>query len=369
MPRIPTFSRDFDSPIESAAEIEALRRAQYQFYRRQGIVNAQNQLENRGIQVAQAFTVNGLIQQVMANATEETSAVIAAISRSYKGLMQSNAGAFRSMFDQVGQKAMLASYTSYKRRPFQTGAGSYRAEEQGKWKRDAGGKLEKALKSRNMFVATKDGLLFINRQHLDIAARQWYRLNFGAGYVGQQGRRPRSYSLSLFNTPGGKISLKDYQPSIGFKIPAGLWSKGGLGATVNLSSVRLPGQARGDQLEPIGYIESKYGKGTTGKIKQAFAKQGVKRFPAMRKRISKGIRATGFLDAGISVISREAPRGLEKLFADLAEESIGRGRNRTTRAQFEKSGVSTKELNAILSEYEKVILATGKQADATLNRR
>jgi hypothetical protein len=226
---------------------------------------------------------------------------------------------FRKAYENVGIAAGIASYDAYqavkKTRPPGEARTPYR---QGS--RDSGGILERALLSRNMFIVGTNGIAWPNFDYLDSQARQWYRLNFGAGDRGKggfseayQSRRTSNpsaaaiYDVAAFSDELGglqediKLSFQAFNPSPSFLVPYGFWK----GEDGNVS----PQAARRGQDQFI--LGTQYGSFTSvahkdGKNVVAVSLQR-KRVSQQARRVSRGIAAWGFLNAGLQVIAEQAP--------------------------------------------------------------
>lgn len=131
--------------------------------------------------------------------------------------------------------------------------------------RDANGRLLRALQSDLFYRGTNTGIGFINEKLLNDEARQWHRLNFGAGAAaGAPGLPVRvTWQGALLATVG----LSD-GPSAPFSIPRGIWEKGGF-------------YPRGDM---------------------------------RNAKPTKGIKGEHFLDAGLKVLDRELGPTYENLY-------------------------------------------------------
>lgn len=142
--------------------------------------------------------------------------------------------------------------------------------------RDANGRMEAALSSPEFFRATYDGIGFGNVRLLDRTARQWHRLNFGAGDAAGPGAR--QYPVRWQGLVLGTVGFTD-GPSRPFAMPRGIFREG------------------------------------------AFYPRGPR--PIYRTR---GIQAWHFLDAGPETLAREmgpAYEGVHRQWAASAKRGVG----------------------------------------------
>lgn len=192
------------------------------------------------------------------------------------------------------QAAILSAYRGRNRRnPVQP----YRSDAPGKWKRDSNGAMERALNSTDFFKATASGLGFINMDAMDRAARQWYRLNFGAGPAGSTTPRPGAFPLQVLGRNTGlSLSLRGNTPSGAYMIPAGVWRpRGG-----------------GSEFIPIGYL-AEIGR-TVGARNSARV--------ASKKRMSVGFPGYNFMDAGMDDLAAGLSKGYSLLAQSWFQEAV-----------------------------------------------
>jgi hypothetical protein len=135
--------------------------------------------------------------------------------------------------------------------------------------RYAGGRLEAALSASGFAVATGEGIMFGDVDLLDAAARQWARLNYGAG-GDADGGGSRQFRVGLSNLETAAMGIdRPVRPP--FMMPEGFWR------TSNQSSEAKA--SGGDEFYPTGITAD---------------------FTA-----TKGIRAEHWMDAGVKVIAAE----------------------------------------------------------------
>ncbi len=233
-------------------------------------------------------------------------------------------GQRQQMFEKIGQKAQKSVVASYDQ-VVTRGANArgnrypYRLQARQPNKRYAGGRLRGALKHKRFYEATADGLRFINVDHLTRTARQWARLNAGAGPAGQGSRR--RFTVTWSNLVVGAIGVEQAaRPA--FYLPRGYWFARGPGQVVSADS----GRVGLDEFYPMG----------TGPFRgRRRTDTGAHRTPGPyvgwgpgigKRRPSRGIRARNFLDAGAETIARQVPKGYEQLYRDLWNQGvIGKG--------------------------------------------
>lgn len=117
------------------------------------------------------------------------------------------------------QRAILADYAKAQAQ-FGRNIAPYRLS-----KRDAGGKLRRALGSKSFYRGTYEGIGIVNTTVLDSTARQWHRLNFGARPAGTY--TPTMYQVRFGNLVAGSFGFADEEPSAPFLMPKGVFSGDG----------------------------------------------------------------------------------------------------------------------------------------------
>lgn len=161
--------------------------------------------------------------------------------------------------------------------------------------RYAGGVLLQTLANRQFIRPSASGIQFGNSKLLDANAKQWYRLNFGAGAKGEAAAKPKSTPMVFFNrTISSRASLDNYGPSSGFVMPSGFFSSDFKSATTG-----------GKYAKPTG-LDAFY-----------LYKKGLGQSPGS-KIIGKGTPTRGispmfFLQAGTEVINTQYPKRVTSL--------------------------------------------------------
>lgn len=294
------------------------------------IAGQQKKLARHGLQlVAQV----GAAEMVAAAAESASGAVaerLQQINAFYADAQRSRRRALATAYDQVGQEAVKATVRAYDAR--HKPGDPYRANASGKMRRDAGGKLRSALASPNMYLAGPDGIAFVNEDWLDSRARQWYRLNFGAGSRGAEGDRPKSYRMKFLNQQTNLgVSLGAFQPSAPFRMPAGIFLDGGE------PIARDKGRRGLDEFAPANYVKRNM-PDIHGSIRYD------------RAGFTKGIEASNFLDRGVQTIAREFPNVTTEFVLSELRRSIESGGSKGAPA---KAAIDLDDMNKIVRQIKK----------------
>jgi hypothetical protein len=215
--------------------------------------------------------VNAALTSGLAVATRATSKQLIELAQAVqKGAVNNDkTAAINRRIVKKAQTATVNSYAAYRR---SGGPSGYRRGE-GRHPRFSGGVLRDALRSEKMIHSDSRTISFINQEHLDSEAKQWARLNFGAGPRGAGSPKSRPFPLRISNVVVADIGL-DGKPSKPFSIPRGYFTN-----TI------------GDELNGAFFLS---GEGPT-----------PQRLTIIKKMPTAGIRAEHFLDNGLAVIARE----------------------------------------------------------------
>lgn len=159
-------------------------------------------------------------------------------------------------------------------------------------RRFADGKLRQALGSRDFWEADARGIRFINVDLLNRKAKQWARLSAGAGGRGSGSRQ--QFEVRWGNLVVAALGL-NMRPSPAFTIPKGYW--------VDPSGSPVGPGARGSaRFFPMGEGPRSGARSHTSAVND----EGKRvRVPMQRRRVTRGIEARNFLDAGVRRIARE----------------------------------------------------------------
>jgi hypothetical protein len=167
------------------------------------------------------------------------------------------------------------------------------------------GRLLNALRDPSMAVGTADGIEFINTALLDSKARQWARLNFGAGPATGAAR-----GSGPFPQPNARIQFGSNQ---------------GI-------SLRLNNPPRPNFRVPVGYFDTEgrfyLAKKKTRWIKAPKGSETVGGYPSAP--FSKGgIAPRRFLDAGLVALGQNFGREYRVHFQQVAEQVKAKAGSRT----------------------------------------
>lgn len=257
---------------------------------------------------------------------QEATGKIATVMDLYAEVLKSNYRNRRRRMNRVNQivaadvrERVLVAYDQ-RVKSGRSGPSGYRANAPGKWKRYAGGKMELGLEDPGFINTGFDGINFANMNVLDRYAKQWYRLNFGAGPRGQGGGRyrPGEYRLNLFGqATGAPVSLKQYKASAAYRVPAGLFFDPNTGSVQNLSGSRR----RRDIFQPKGApVEDKLRKKLSNRQGRSYGlvKSGT---PVWKGGMSRGFAGYHFLDAGVRRLAGIWPLAMLRLIEEWVEEA------------------------------------------------
>lgn len=216
---------------------------------------------------------------------------------------------------ELAQQSVLRSYAAtVTGRKQAAGRNPYRANAGGKMKRYAGGQLRAALADPAHIEVSPSLLSFMDVGILDARAKHWARLNAGALGKGKGSRR-------RFEMRWGDLTIAaigvEMSPSAPFTVPRGYWWDGAKGQPVGPHE-----QAHGDsEFHPMGSGPRKRARSY---LQGRTADDAVRRVPLQRAKLSAGIEARNFLDAGVATIARELPKSYDRLYERLFETAIAK---------------------------------------------
>jgi hypothetical protein len=251
----------------------------------------------RGITAMVAVTAGKVIQEAALSTSGEMGRQLAVFAAAYKSSVRRSRGTkIANIHRNAAVRAQSAILTAYRGRNRRNPAQPYRQNAPGKWKRDSNGAMERGLNSTDFFKATGAGLQFINMDSMDRAARQWYRLNFGAGPAAAATPVPGAFPLQILGQDTGlRLSLQGFGASDPFMMPAGVWKPSG----------------GGSEFVPIGYLREV---GT-----HAGARNAAR--TASKKRMSLGFPGYNFLDAGMDDLAAGLSQGYTLLAQSWFKEA------------------------------------------------
>lgn len=287
-------------------------------------------LSASGVSLSSSALSRQMVAQAAQNTAGVTGEILSQIGLFYNDAVRERRRSLETAYGDVGRQANTAVAARYRRTKGRSGAGAYRANASGKYKRDAGGKLGRALTSENMFLAGPDGISYVNMPFLDSQARQWYRLNFGAGPRGVASQRPASKRVIFFGEQTNlDVGLQGLGPSASFSMPGGLFTNG-QGQAIPFNPAR-----RGkDRFDPGSYLK--------GRPNVLSRSSGVK----LKQIQTQGIAAQNFLDAGTDVIARGMPAVTTKFIRGILQESFAAGGAKGAPA---RAGLDTKNIERLLT--------------------
>lgn len=268
-------------------------------------------------QVGQAYQMSladGFAEAVAA-ATVEVSKIVRDIARVIEsGVGKAELARAHETIARKGQDSVLRSYDQTVTGRNKRRLGPYRDVDypanNPRNRRFADGKLRAALASQDFWEADAQGIRFINVDELNRKAKQWARLSAGAGGRGT-GSRQR-FEVRWGGLVVAALGL-NMRPSPTFMIPKGYWFDPNSGQPVG------PGARGSSQFYPLGEGPRASARQTTTAVTQ----EGTRvRIPLQRRRMTAGIQARNFLDAGVRRISRELGPTYERMHKDWFDKRI-----------------------------------------------
>lgn len=316
----------------SMLQYAMLQQREYQSrYERLNQTRQKQQLD-AGMNFSVQLGAKEIIQGTAKYAANDTAFTVGEIGRVYSKVIRDRRHTLSKINAEVAQLAIQSTVDRYndehgKRGRFrESSALPYRADVSGPNHRYAGGVLKSALASPLMAEAQVDGVSFLNETFLNAVAKQWYRLNFGAGARaheegpgGGNATTFQKYRAAFYTEALGKEALGSGQSlslkrpaSPSFYIPAGLWFSGSKGMAPSLSrrgSDQFVLDRAGSKLSNLG--KSHFGSVAGGR----FGEVGFQ-----RRKVSRGIAAWSFLDAGIQSIAHNFPVAMADYLAKVFRE-------------------------------------------------
>lgn len=272
-----------------------------------------------GLRNLQTFATRGIVADAAAQAQGEVAKILGLYGKALTSQYRNRRKRMTTINRKVGEDAQRFSLQAYEARVNQKNTPAYRATANGKWHRYAGGKMKKAISDPEFFRAAWDGVYFGNSNVMDRHAKQWYRLNFGAGPKGSTGPyKAGEYRLRFFGeASGAPVSLREYRPSEAYYMPRGLF------LNRNSAIPQKLGASRGDVFHPRRAPATQ------------FSQRGARSIRSNRDIIGKewrggltaGFGGFHFLDAGVKRIAATWPIGLTRMIQEWVDEAdrVGTG--------------------------------------------
>jgi hypothetical protein len=202
-------------------------------------------------------------------------------------------------------KQIIRAYKSGKKR----GREPYRQNDLRKIKRYSDGQMDKALQKSNFIKGDSTGIT-MDFSILGKYAKQWARLNFGAGTAGSRSKSVGDEKIKMFRrTLQDSPTLSKFGPRPGFLTPSSQISKksGGFrsfGVSSDKPYAKTPSPASIVRTNPGKYI-----------YVYQFKQKGLGNRGFLPKK-SKGIRGWRFIDTGIAYMNDQYGRRMTKVFND-----------------------------------------------------
>lgn len=224
-----------------------------------------------------------------------------------------------------------------------------------KIRRYARGAMRDALENPGNFHATYDGISMINPTIMYSGAKQWYRLNFGAGGLGSSPRHHgvsrQAFALEMFGQTVGTYSLESFAPRKAFIIPTGVFltrSEGALSGNAMFAPMSYyESRSEGDKDSPTKSQLRKRAKGYNISIRKARAAQ--RGIPAreelsinlryVHRKMTRGIRPSGFIDVALRTVIHGSGPMWSNIFREWVEEA-SRTATRSSGNPIVKIGIS-----------------------------
>lgn len=245
------------------------------------------------------LTVNQITSQITSAISEITGGELAKATKNLRNMVKlfgdsaTNGEAIASVNERIAETMRIAVQEAYVANVIDVrSAPSYREGDR------FAGRLYSALKSPSMAVGTAHGIEFINTGLLDQTARQWARLNFGAGPAeGRTGAHwPRPRAAIRFGSQVGIPLALTNPPRPNFNVP-----QKGFGHFTSTGEFFLG--------RPTG---PKGGTRTVGGYPEAV--------PSAR-----GIAPRRFLDAGLVALGKNFGPMYQQHFKEAVESSLAKG--------------------------------------------
>jgi hypothetical protein len=252
-------------------------------------------------------------------------AFLKALQDDYPGVQANLADLHKRTADEA-QQVIIEAYQSSK--VIDKGHPYRFAESSQKLRRYSNGLMLKALSDKNLNSSSADGIQFVNVSILDSQAKQWRRLNFGAGNRGNSSPKHTPTKMNFFGQQS-RVSLDfaNQKPSPGFYMPESLSAFGffsnKLSGTNSGVFSPVPLVAGAGQAFYIVTSKTRF----TGMGKMSRSKKIANARFFARHHATQGIRAAGFLEAGAEYINQTYPERLTELITKWFTDSVKAGDN------------------------------------------
>jgi len=320
---------------QQAVLYQQLMNIRYELYSRNAYQQTvMNQMAFTGTQMYGSMTgvdvLSSAIQQAAGGIVEK----FQIMETFYRKAVRARRGTFRNMYEQAGLEAgqsAQAKWDKVKRK----GSKSYRSGAPGSLKRYSGGVLREAIASPENWLATPDGIMFINTAYLSAVAPQWYRLEFGAGKRGAAAPViHHTHEWRLFGERSGmKFNLAtSHPPSATWKIPPGAFYIGKdfvpRGARMGHRFVPMYETEQSPEFKHVrkqsgSPEEAQRNKNSVGIYIKGTRKKNT--IPRISWTVSQGTEPRGFLDAGVKRLVQAVDVGGTIIIREIMRDSVRGG--------------------------------------------
>ena len=252
----------------------------------------------------------------------------------------------------------------------------YREKDKDSFRRYSGGAMLRVLEGGQWYRVSSDGILWILPAVFDSAARQWYRLNFGAAPASQ--KSVASTKMTFFGQNIGEgPNMNKYPRSGSFFLPPGVWSselhsktpKEGLGSSTGFDknfANKSGGRSKQGQAL-MQFMGSGVGLGTAFYPAGAMGNSAAAAIRAADAggRVTRGIVGSRFLDEGLQAINRALPVAMEVLVKELVDDSVNKAGATTKRGLAGLPGGAGRDFKKISAEIEEIWLQEVKNSYKT----
>lgn len=288
---------------------------------------SQGRVSSEGIGVLVSLSISSIIAGVNAGIITQVSDTLSRVAGGWSQNFLSKPGLLE-MHQKIGKKAQDTMVDNY-RGKFGQGKGEPlfdRANAPGNFKRYARGAMERALRDPRNVIAGVDGIGFIDSGVMYNQAKQWYRLNFGAGYKGKgplEGSIARkNFALTLFGDQVAQVSLENFKHAPNFSMPPGVWfGKYFLPAEYYQKSKDSKARHK-DFLTRLSEQPEEYRRGIAARVKGPVEQKGVRLsglegpIPFGGRRVTSGIAQGAFINEGVASLVAQLGPAWENLLRD-----------------------------------------------------